>query len=365
MSSEIVAINTLADNSRFTGAGYQDALITDCLLRQEYAGVKRGLVKSSSAPIGEAARLRRRGQSQSVGGANSKAFLSFLAAAKLGDEEAQVSVGYDYAYGITGKVNVDEALRWWKRAYRQGSWAAAFNLGMFFRDAKQWARALKWFERAVQAGDEDGLIEIAKIHLRYAGDRAAGLHYLNLAVAAKDKLTEPARLETERLLKKQKALSAGDLLYMEADLLHDRGRFTEALPLLLKGAKAGDTSCQILLGNYLSDGRKGIPIDSKRGVYWYKQAYKQGSSTGASNLAMTYRKQGDVDEAYRWFELAAESGDNEAHLALAKIWLHDRENQAKAIKHLKAVFQGNPRYVSEQGRDEARTMIRRLRTAHK
>jgi hypothetical protein len=115
MSSEIVAINTLADNSRFTGAGYQDALITDCLLRQEYAGVKRGLVKSSSAPIGEAARLRRRGQSQSVGGANSKAFLSFLAAAKLGDEEAQVSVGYDYAYGITGKVNVDEALRWWKR----------------------------------------------------------------------------------------------------------------------------------------------------------------------------------------------------------------------------------------------------------
>ena len=61
-------------------------------------------MKNSSAPISKAARLRRRGQSQSIGGPNSKAFRSFLAAAKLGDEEAQVSVGYDYAYGIFRKA---------------------------------------------------------------------------------------------------------------------------------------------------------------------------------------------------------------------------------------------------------------------
>ena len=314
------------------------------------------------SPISKAARLRRRGQSQSVGGPNSKAFLSLLAAAKLGDEEAQVAVGYDYAYGTAGKVNVDEGLRWWKRAYRRGSWAAAFNLGMFFRDAKQWARALKWFERAVQAGDEDGLIEIAKIHLRYAGDRPAGLRYLKLAATAKEKLTEPARLETERLLKEQKALTPGDLLYMEADLLDERGRYAEALPLLLKGAKADNTSCQILLGNYLSDGRRGVPIDRARAIYWYKRAYKRGSSTAASNLAITYRKRGDENEAYRWFEFAVKSGDNEAHLALAKIWLYERGNGTKAIKHLKAVFRGNPHDVSELGRDEARTMLRRLQT---
>jgi TPR repeat protein len=80
---------------------------------------------------------------------------------------------------------------------------------------------------------------------------------------------------------------------------------------------------------------------------------------------MHYRKQGDVDEAYRWYELAVKSGDNEAHLALAKIWLRDRQNRAKAIKHLKAVFHDDPRNVSELGRDEARVMLRRLRTEHK
>jgi uncharacterized protein len=202
--------------------------------------IKRGLVTKHNAQTSEAERLRRRGEQQSDKGANSKAFRSFLDAARLGDEEAQVSVGYAYAYGIFRKVNVDKGLRWWKRAYRQGSWAAAFNLGMFFRDAKQWANAVRWFERAIQAGDEDGLIEIAKIHLRYAGDRAAGLSYLKLAVATKNRLTEPARLKTERLLKEQKALSTGDLLYMEADLLDDCGRYTEALPLLLNGAKAGE-----------------------------------------------------------------------------------------------------------------------------
>jgi hypothetical protein len=61
----------------------------------------------------------------------------------------------------------------------------------------------------------------------------------------------------------------------------------------------------------------------------------------------------------------SEVGDNEAHLALAKIWLHDRENKAKAIRHLKAVFRGDPNDVSELGRDEAREMLRRLATSDK
>ncbi len=319
-------------------------------------------MKQASAQFAKAVRLRQKGQRQE--GRNS--FKSFLEAAKLGDEEAQVIVGYDYAYGMTRNVNVDEALRWWKRAYRHGSWAAAFNLGMLSRDAKQWTKALKWFERAVKAGDPDGLIEIAKIHLRYGGDRADGLRYLDLAIAAKNELTEPARLATENLLKEQQALSSDDLLYMEAELLDQRQRYTDALPLLLKGAKAGDESCQILLGNYFSDGRKGIPVDRTRAVYWYKKAYEQGCSSGAFNLAVHYPTLGNVDEAYRWFELALKSGNDEANLALAKIWLHDRGNKAKAIEHLKAVFHANPHAASsEMCRDEARTMLRRLLKAHK
>jgi TPR repeat protein len=223
--------------------------------------------------------------------------------------------------------------------------------------------ALKWFNRAVEAGDADGLIEIAKIHLRYGGDRVSGLRFLGLAAAAKGELTEQGRLDLERLSKQQKELSHGDLLYMEVSRLDDLGKHLQALPFLLKGVEAGDSSCQILLGNYLSDGRKGIPVDQDRAVSLYKQAYEQGNSTGASNLAMTYRKLGKLEEAYRWYQLAVEAGDIGSHLALAKIWLHDRGNKEEAIKHLEAIFLGNSNDASVGDRDEAREMLRRLSKA--
>ncbi len=100
----------------------------------------------------KAVRLRKTGEQQHEKGRNAKAFRSFLAAAKLGDEEAPVLVGYDYAYGITRRPNMEKAWRCWGKAYRQGSCAAAFHLGMYFRDARKWANALAWFERAVSAG---------------------------------------------------------------------------------------------------------------------------------------------------------------------------------------------------------------------
>ncbi len=320
-------------------------------------------MKNSNTRRSKAELLRQQGQEEADKGWGTKAFSLFLDAAKVGDEEAQVEVGYDYAYGITGAVDVDEALRWWNRAYKQGSWAAAFNLGMFYRDMKAWKKAVKWFERAVEAGDDDGLVEIAKIHLRYAGDRPAGLHYLKLAGKAKKKLTEQARRDFERVFAEQEALSPGNLLHMEADLLDERGRYAEALSLLMKGAELGDEGCQILLGNYLTSGRKGVKADRERGMYWYDRAYKQGCSSAACNMGLQYLKENNVDEAFRWFERAVKLKDRGAHLDLAKIWLRRRGNKAKAIEHLEAVFESDRRDrvgVSEMEREEARTLLRLL-----
>jgi hypothetical protein len=317
-------------------------------------------VKHKQSKLQRAAVLRNRAILISNRGNQRKALRWYLAAARLGDEQAQVKVGYDYAYGISGEADYGEAIRWWKRADRQGSWDAAFNLGMYFRDHREWNKALSWFERALQLGDRDALVEIAKIHFRYHGDRDAGLRYLKAAAAEMSSLTKPAQLAVRQLLKKQKAVSKGEALYLRAEILDDRGRFPEAYPLLVKGAKAGDDSSQVMLGNYLSDGRKGVPKNPDRAVYWYKRAFAQGSALGAYNLAMHYRNLGDVDEASQWFERAAGSGDYSAHLDLAKIWLHERGNKAKAKKHLNALFEGGTGGASEQDWDEARAMLRRL-----
>ncbi len=304
--------------------------------------------------------LRNRAISISDRGNQRKAFRWFLAAARLGDEQSQVKVGYDYAYGVSGGADAAEAIRWWKRADRQGSWDAAFNLGMYFRDRKEWYKALCWFERAHELGDKDALVEIAKIHLRYHGDRDAGLRCLKAAAAEMSNLTKPAQLAVKQLLKKQKAVSKGEALYLSAEILDDRGRFAEAYPLLLNAAKVGDLSSQLMLGNYLSDGRKGVPRNSDRAVYWYKRVFAQGHTSGAYNLAMHYFQLGDIDEAFRWFERAAGAGDYSAHLALAEIWLRERGSKAKAKKHLNALFDGGPGGTSGQEWDEARAMLRRL-----
>jgi TPR repeat protein len=129
------------------------------------------------------------------------------------------------------------------------------------------------------------------------------------------------------LLKEQKALSLGDRLYIEADLLDGRGRYAEALPLLIERGKGWRYELPDPSRELFFRWSKGHSDRSDaRAIYWYKQAYKQGDSGAAFNLAMHYRKRGDFGEAYRWFQHSVEAGNNEAHLALAKIWLHEREN---------------------------------------
>jgi hypothetical protein len=317
-------------------------------------------VKHKQSRLERAAVLRNKAILISDRGNQIRAFRWYLAAARLGDEQAQVKVGYDYAYGISGEADSGEAIKWWKRADRQDSWDAAFNLGMYFRDHKEWNKALRWFERALELGDKDALVEIAKIHFRYHGDRDAGLRSLKAAAAEMSNLTKPAQLAVRQLLMKQKAVSKGEALYLNAEILDDLRRFAEAYPLLVKGAKAGDSSSQVMLGNYLSDGRRGVPKNPERAVYWYKRAFAQGNTAGAYNLAMHYRKLGDVDEAFKWFERAAGADDFSAHLDLAKIWLHERQNKARAKKHLNALFDGGPGGTNGQEWDEARAMLRRL-----
>jgi TPR repeat protein len=228
---------------------------------------------------------------QSEEGNTVHSFPILLEAAKLGSERARVQAGYDYAYGVSGDADRAQAIYWWKLAYKQGSWDAAFNLGAYFRDAREWNRAVKWFERSVAAGDVDGLVEIAKIHLRYDGDRATGIRYLKLAKAAKKRLTKSERNKLEKLVEEQSRLTPGDLIYMEAERLNERGKYVEAYPLLVKGAALGEESCQVLLGNYLTSKTKGVSPDREKGIFWYETAYKNGSMSAAENLAMTFLKE--------------------------------------------------------------------------
>src|SRR3954471_2007023 len=93
------------------------------------------------------------------------AFRLFLAQAKAGDSGARLNLGYFYDVGLGTRKNKAQALRWYRRAYQQGSGAAASNIANVYRDKGRVALALAWYKRAVSLKDDDAAIEVAKHYL--------------------------------------------------------------------------------------------------------------------------------------------------------------------------------------------------------
>ena len=132
------------------------------------------------------------------------AFRLILAAAKLGDPYGQQNLGYFYDVGIGVKPNRAAAMHWYMRAYRQGDCCSANNIGTIYRDEGDSTRALEWFERAVDLGDTDANLEIAKIYIREKNQVVKAARHLRRVIKAKAGMdvTIASHEEAQRLLNK-------------------------------------------------------------------------------------------------------------------------------------------------------------------
>ena len=83
--------------------------------------------------------------------------------AKAGDRSMQLNLGYFYDTGRGVRRDRERAMYWYRRAYRRGDASAANNIGTIYRDEKRWVLALRWFGRAVDLGDPEANLAIAKI----------------------------------------------------------------------------------------------------------------------------------------------------------------------------------------------------------
>jgi TPR repeat protein len=77
-------------------------------------------------------------------------------------------------------------------------------------------------------------------------------------------------------------------LFLEAERREESGDFRNAFKSLLAGAQLGHSGCQVNLGNFYASG-KGTRKSLQKAARWYKQAYKNGASCAASNLAIDRR----------------------------------------------------------------------------
>lgn len=79
----------------------------------------------------------------------------------LGNADGQNSLGVCLTDGKGTKHDEGEALKWFKRALRQGNACASNNIACGYRDRGDNRRALYWYERAAaESGDRDALVEV-------------------------------------------------------------------------------------------------------------------------------------------------------------------------------------------------------------
>src|SRR5947209_6425449 len=108
-------------------------------------------------------------------------------------------------------------------------------------------------------------------------------------------------------------------LFNEAEKYEEKGDFTNAFKRLLIAAQLGHRMSQLNLGNFYASGT-GVRKNLEKAAHWYKEAYKNGDSDGALNLAIDRRNEGRTRSAVIWFKKAIAMNNGDACIELAKIY---------------------------------------------
>jgi len=334
-----------------------------------------------------------------------RAALSVLRRARAGDQAGQLALGRLYLEGRGGlAADPASAFVWLERAARQGSREAVIAIGervpaaavpnprsaaQLFEHAAasgcaharkvlaDWLlagldigispeRALELIEAAARDGDLGAQLRLAYCLERGEGclpDLERALHWYEQAarsgsVAAQEALADhywrlgrrDAASWLERCARHGSDAAAGRLGVL---LLRD-GKPADALPLLQRGAEAGEVEAQLALARLHATrgGRSvtGVPHTYKKAAAWLDRAARQGSAEAWYELSRLYSLRSnslrDPWTARRCLERAAELGHVEAQYRCGDAYLrHGRgpEDEVTAAGWLMRAASGGHR----------------------
>jgi hypothetical protein len=118
-------------------------------------------------------------------------------------------------------------------------------------------------------------------------------------------------------------------------------------------AERGSTPAQNSLGVLLGNGN-GVRKNVEEALLWLKKSFRAGDSCAAQNIAITYRENGDLQTAFKWFRRAAEAGDGDAliELGIHYYWGKGvRRNPRAAVRCFRNATKA--KNISGVGRDDA------------
>lgn len=128
--------------------------------------------------VGDA--LFDRAESAWKAGNHRQALRLFVQAVAKCSRGAVLNVGYFHDEGLGVKPDKEEALKWYRRAHRQGDDSGTHNIGLIWRERGDTRRAIQWLERAVAAGNDDSRLQLAAIYLSCGRKAEAKRHLMRL-----------------------------------------------------------------------------------------------------------------------------------------------------------------------------------------
>ncbi len=146
-------------------------------------------------------------------------------------------------------------------------------------------------------------------------------------------------------------------LFEQGSDVFEQGDYDRAFKLFRKGAEEGDVDCMGQLATMYSHG-DGTPMNFDKSLEWDRKAFEAGSKSSLYNMAITYRMMGDILQYKSMLEKAVETGDSEAALLLAKLYMiSDKEND-NIIKYLGIVIDESDSF--EASIEEAKELLSKI-----
>jgi TPR repeat protein len=178
---------------------------------------------------------------------------AFLRAASAGSAPAAQSLGYCYDVGVGVRRNGKLAMKWYLRAWRHRYPTAAANIGTVYRDRGLLARAVRWWQRAVETGLPEEAVEVGYSYQYGIGVRrnlGKAVECYRLAIRARNIL----------------AFAQEAAMYHLAVLHLDRQppERTKAVALLERASKDRDYPAAMRLLTLLRKGRPLVPCRCRR-----------------------------------------------------------------------------------------------------
>lgn len=129
------------------------------------------------------------------------AFRIFFDLAQNGHLSSMSRVALMYSAGLGVERNFEESIKWDKMAISLGESISMFNLAITYRNLGQARSARMWFERAIDAGDMDATLELAKMYFVSDLELDKVERYLLQCINSSN-ATESSREEASRFLAK-------------------------------------------------------------------------------------------------------------------------------------------------------------------